>query len=168
MLINGKALTLAGIASYRERVGSVMQEDTLFAGSIAENVAFFDPQIDQERVEEAARLAIIHDDIMAMPMAYESLVGDMGSALSGGQKQRVLLARAFYRKPQLLVMDEATAHLDAMTEARVNASLKAQGISCVIVAHRPSTIALADRRVEMSGGTLLCKLVTPSAALMQN
>ena len=154
IFVNGKMLTRAGMASYREQVGSVMQDDTLFAGSIAENIAFFDPQIDQERVEEAARLAIIHDDIMAMPMAYESLVGDMGSALSGGQKQRVLLARALYRKPQLLVMDEATAHLDGETEAKVNASLKSQGISCVVVAHRPSTIANAERRVIMREGVL--------------
>ncbi len=154
ILVNGKTLTRAGMASYRERVGSVMQDDTLFAGSIAENIAFFDPQIDQERVDEAARLAIIHDDIMAMPMAYESLVGDMGSALSGGQKQRVLLARALYRRPQLLVMDEATAHLDAENEARVNASLKAQGVACIIVAHRPSTIATADRQVVMKDGRI--------------
>ena len=154
LLVNGKALTPAGLASYRERVGSVMQDDTLFAGTLAENIAFFDPRIDQERVEEAARLAIIHDDIAAMPMGYESLVGDMGSALSGGQKQRVLLARALYRKPQLLVMDEATAHLDSVTEARVNASLREQRISCIIVAHRPSTIATADRRVIMRDGVL--------------
>lgn len=154
LLINGTALTQAGLASYRERVGSVMQDDTLFAGTISENIAFFDPQIDQERVEEAARLAIIHDDIVAMPMSYESLVGDMGSALSGGQKQRVLLARALYRKPQLLVMDEATAHLDSVTETRVNASLKEIGVSCIIVAHRRSTIAAADRRVIMRDGIL--------------
>lgn len=154
ILVNGKVLTRAGMASYRERVGSVMQDDTLFAGSIAENIAFFDPQIDHDRVEEAARLAIIHDDIMGMPMAYESLVGDMGSALSGGQKQRVLLARALYRRPQLLVMDEATAHLDGETEAKVNASLKGQNISCVIVAHRPSTIAVAERQVVMREGVL--------------
>lgn len=154
LLVNGKVLTPAGLASYRERVGSVMQDDTLFAGTITENIAFFDPQIDQERVEDAARLAIIHDDIIAMPMSYESLVGDMGSALSGGQKQRVLLARALYRKPQLLVTDEATAHLDMVTEARVNASLRDQRISCIIVAHRPSTIATADRRVIMRDGVL--------------
>ncbi|WCM25915.1 peptidase domain-containing ABC transporter [Sphingomonas sp. QA11] len=147
VLVNGKPLTGSDLATYRDGVGSVMQDDTLFAGSIAENIAFFDPQISQERVEEVARLAIIHDDIMAMPMAYESLVGDMGSALSGGQKQRVLLARALYRRPQLLVMDEATAHLDITTEAKVNASIKSLGMARVIVAHRPSTIATADRCV---------------------
>ena len=155
LFVNGKAMTRATIASYRDRVGSVMQDDTLFAGSIAENIAFFDPQIDHERVEESARLAIIHADIMNMPMAYESLVGDMGSALSGGQKQRVLLARALYRRPQLLILDEATSHLDTANEARVNASLKAQGISCVIVAHRPSTISMADRRVNLQDGAIV-------------
>jgi ATP-binding cassette subfamily B protein RaxB len=155
ILVNGKALNASGLASYRECVGSVMQEDTLFAGSIAENIAFFDPQIDQERVEEAARLAIIHDDIMAMPMAYESLVGDMGSALSGGQKQRVLIARALYRKPQLVVMDEATAHLDLKNEEMVNTSIRSLGITCVFVAHRPSTLAFAKRKVELQDGRVL-------------
>lgn len=154
VLVNGKVLPRSRMAAYREQVGSVMQDDTLFAGSIAENIAFFDPQIDQGRIEESARLAIIHDNIVAMPMAYETLVGDMGSALWGGQKQRVLLARALYRRPQLLVMDEATAHLDGATETKVNAALKAQGISCVIVAHRPSTIAAAQRRVELRDGAL--------------
>lgn len=155
LLINDKILTRAGLAAYRQHVGCVLQDDTLFAGTIAENIAFFDPQIEQARVEEAARLAIIHDEITAMPMGYESLVGDMGSALSGGQKQRVLLARALYRKPQLLVMDEATAHLDAANEGRVNESLKAEGVSCIIVAHRPSTIAMADRRVALAKGRIL-------------
>ncbi|WP_198155212.1 peptidase domain-containing ABC transporter [Candidatus Burkholderia verschuerenii] len=164
LLINGKILTAGALASFRERVGSVMQDDTLFAGSIAENISFFDPQIDQERVEDAARHAIIHDDIIAMPMGYESLVGDMGSALSGGQKQRVLLARALYRRPQLLVMDEATAHLDAANEAKVNESLRKQGVSCVIVAHRSSTIAMADRTVEIRAGVLIPGAPSPSGA----
>lgn len=155
LLVNGKLLTPSLAASYREQVGSVMQDDTLFAGSLAENISFFDPQIKQETVEAAARIAVIHDDIMSMPMGYESLVGDMGSALSGGQKQRVLLARAIYRDPQLLILDEATAHLDTAMEANVNASLKSLGIACIIVAHRPSTIATAGRRVEMRNGVII-------------
>ena len=155
ILVNGRRLTPAMLGAYREQVASVMQDDQLFAGTIAENIAFFDPEIDLERVEDAARRAIIHDDIMAMPMAYESLVGDMGSALSGGQKQRVLLARALYRSPRLLVMDEATAHLDGPTEARVNASLREMGLSCVVVAHRDSTIANADRVLELERGRII-------------
>ena len=157
LLINGKELTFANMAAYREQVASVMQDDTLFAGSIAENIAFFDPLIDQGRVEEAAKLSFIHEDIVMMPMAYESLVGDMGSALSGGQKQRVLLARALYRNPQLLVMDEATAHLDAKNETKVNTALRAIGLACIIVAHRPSTIATADRRVEVLRGRVIAR-----------
>lgn len=154
VLINGKRLTMATLPSYREQVSCVMQEDLLFAGTLAENIAFFDPDIDQARIEEVAKLAMVHNDIMAMPMAYESLVGDMGSALSGGQKQRVLIARALYRRPRLLVMDEATAHLDRETEAHLNANIKDLGIACVIVAHRPSTIALANRRLEISEGVI--------------
>lgn len=136
ILVNGKALSDAGMVSYRRQVGSVMQDDTLFAGTIAENIAFFDPEIDQEKVETAARAAVIHDEIMAMPMTYESLVGDMGSALSGGQRQRVLLARAFYRKPQLLVLDEATAHLDSKTEGLVEQGLAKANMCRVVVTHR--------------------------------
>jgi ATP-binding cassette subfamily B protein RaxB len=165
LLLNGRPIGTEGLASYRDRVGSVMQDDMLFAGTLAENIGFFDSQLDKARVEEVAKLAVIHDDIMAMPMGYESLVGDMGSALSGGQKQRVVLARALYRKPDLLVLDEATAHLDGPTEAAVNSSLKAIGVSCVIVAHRPSTLELADRRVSMANGKIVLRSSIPARAM---
>ena len=100
VLIDGIPLTTIGPQAYREQIGAVMQEDQLLSGSIADNICFFDPAFDQERMIECARLAGIHDEIMAMPMAYNSLIGDMGSSLSGGQKQRVLLARALYRQPR--------------------------------------------------------------------
>jgi hypothetical protein len=107
-----------GNEAWRDLVGTVMQDDTLFAGSIAENICFFDPRPDNERIEECARLAAIHKDIEAMPMGYQTLVGDMGTVLSGGQKQRVTLARALYKQPQVLLLDEATSHLDVKRERR--------------------------------------------------
>src|SRR5262245_27933440 len=94
-----------------------MQEDQLLSGSIADNICFFDPDFDQDRMVACAQLAGIHQEIMAMPMTYNSLVGDMGSSLSGGQKQRLLLARALYRQPRILFLDEGTAHLIARTNA---------------------------------------------------
>ncbi|MDP2226442.1 MAG: peptidase domain-containing ABC transporter [Moraxellaceae bacterium] len=142
--VDGRSLQEADIESWRLRVGTVMQDDMLFAGSIADNISFFDPQADQDRIEDAARLADIHDDIMARPMRYNTLVGELGSVLSGGQKQRVLLARALYKQPSLLVLDEATSHLDLDCEERVNAAIASLAITRVIVAHRPETIASAD------------------------
>jgi ATP-binding cassette subfamily B protein RaxB len=89
-----------------------------------------------------------------MPMAYNSLIGDMGTSLSGGQKQRVLLARALYRRPRLLFMDEGTSHLDIATERQVTAAVKALGLTRVIIAHRPETIASAPRRLVLRDGQL--------------
>lgn len=154
VLVDGVPLTEYGLAPFRHQIGVVMQEDDLFAGSIAENIAFFDQEIDMDQVIEAARTAQIHDEIMAMPMKYESLVGDMGAALSGGQKQRVMLARALYRSPKILFMDEGTAHLDVDTERRVNQAIAQMGITRIIVAHRPETIRSADRVLEMNKGRL--------------
>ena len=154
VLLDGKSLGDYGLTQYRKQIGVVMQEDDLFAGSISENIAFFDPATDMKRVLEAAQAAQIHDEIMAMPMKYESLVGDMGSALSGGQKQRIMLARALYRQPKILFMDEGTAHLDVETERMVNQSIASLGITRIIIAHRPETIKSTDRVLEMKSGKL--------------
>jgi ATP-binding cassette subfamily B protein RaxB len=130
----------------------VLQDDALFSGSIADNISFFDPQADQAWIEECATLAAIHADIIAMPMGYSSLVGDMGTVLSGGQKQRVLLARALYKRPKILFLDEATSHLDVQREAEVNTAVKSLHITRVIVAHRPETVAFADRVIALADG----------------
>jgi ATP-binding cassette subfamily B protein RaxB len=145
VLVDGQNLTVYSRDHYRNNIGSVAQDDSLFAGTIAENIAFFDPDLDMDRIRAVATIAAIDGDINSMPMKYESLVGDMGSALSGGQKQRVLLARALYRRPSILFLDEGTAHLDQRTEALVNDAVKQLAITRVIVAHRRETIATADR-----------------------
>jgi ATP-binding cassette subfamily B protein RaxB len=150
--VGGQDLHRIGPQNVRKVVGAVMQDDQLFAGSIAENIAFFDPEIDFERVEKAARLAAVHEDIAAMPMGYHGLIGDMGSALSGGQKQRIILARALYRDPRILFLDEATSHLDVMRERLVNEAVRNLKLTKVIVAHRPETIASADRVLVLEGG----------------
>jgi len=123
----------------------VMQDDQLLSGSIADNICFFDPSFDQERMINCAHLAGIHEEIMAMPMTYNSLIGDMGSSLSGGQRQRVMLARALYRQPRILFLDEGTAHLDVYSEQHINESLKHLQMTRISVAHRPEISSGADR-----------------------
>jgi len=139
---------------YRRSIGSVAQGDMLYAGSLAENIAFFDPEIDMARVREVARMAQIDGEIEKMPMGYESLVGDMGSVLSGGQLQRVLLARALYPDPKVLILDEGTANLDAENEAKILEVLKSLSITRIAVAHRPATLVAAQRVVAVVGGNL--------------
>lgn len=156
--VGGQDLQKVGPRTVRAIVGSVMQDDQLFAGSIAENISFFAHDFDQERIEAAAGLAAVHEEIVAMPMGYHSLIGDMGSSLSGGQKQRIILARALYREPKLLFLDEATSHLDVMKERLVNDAVKALQLTKVIVAHRPETIASADRALVMNGGRIVQEL----------
>ena len=141
-----------GKRAWRSRIGVVMQDDQLFAGSIAQNIAFFDPAADQALIEQVAQQAAIHDEIMSMPMAYQTLIGDMGTSLSGGQKQRILLARALYKRPQFLFLDEATSHLDLARERAVNDAIKKLPITRITIAHRPETIASADRVIVIHEG----------------
>lgn len=144
VLIGGKNVRQLG-ARYRAVVGTVMQEGQLFAGSLADNICFFDAAPDQARIETCARMASIHQDIVTMPMGYNTLIGDMGTTLSGGQKQRVVLARALYKQPKILALDEATSHLDVVRERQVSDAIKHLQLTRVIIAHRPETIATADR-----------------------
>ncbi|PRC94877.1 peptidase domain-containing ABC transporter [Solimicrobium silvestre] len=152
VLIDQIPIQQLGLPAYRKLVGTVMQDDVLLAGSIQDNISFFDAQIQTARVQECARQAAIHDEIVVMPMGYQTLVGDMGSSLSGGQKQRVLLARALYKQPIILALDEATSHLDIANEQRVNQALSQLQLTRIMVAHRPETIAAAQRVVEIVMG----------------
>lgn len=162
VLIDGVSVKQVGVDSLRRMVGTVMQDDVLFAGSIADNISFFDPQADQQWIEECARMAAIAAEIGSMPMSYNSLVGDMGTVLSGGQKQRVLLARALYKRPKILFLDEATSHLDIAKEHEVNAAVQALNITRVIVAHRPETIASASRVIVLAGGKVAHDSTAPT------
>jgi ATP-binding cassette, subfamily B, bacterial CvaB/MchF/RaxB len=154
VLLDGRPIKGLGLQNYREIIGTVMQEDRLFSGSLADNICFFDPLPNVERIEECARLAAVEDEILEMPMGYNTLVGDIGTGLSGGQKQRILLARALYRKPRILVLDEATSHLDIGNEQHINDAVRAMTLTRVIVAHRRETIEMAERVVTIEQGQI--------------
>ncbi|MCA3035444.1 MAG: ATP-binding cassette domain-containing protein, partial [Rhodocyclaceae bacterium] len=149
VIIAGQDIHRIDPQQYRGLIGTVMQDDSLFAGSILDNITFFDPVADTQRAMAAAAIAAIHDDIVRMPMQYNTLIGDMGSSLSGGQRQRVVLARAFYKQPKILFLDEATSHVDVMQEKAINDVLKQLGLTIVMIAHRPETIDAAHRKINI-------------------
>ena len=145
ILIDGVPLRQLGLDVWRKRLGVVMQDDQLFTGTIFENITGFSSEPDLARAKRAAVLAGIDEEIARMPMGYHTLNGDMGSSLSGGQKQRILLARALYLEPAALILDEATSHLDVSREHQVNAAIVSLDVTRIVIAHRPETIAMADR-----------------------
>ncbi len=148
--VNGRNLTDWDPAQYRSRIGAVMQDDQLFVGTIEDNVSFFDSEHDPALVRECAKAAMIDEEIMAMPMQYNTIVGSLGMALSGGQKQRVLLARALYRKPQILFLDEAFDQIDLALERRISSSLSGRSLSVVIVSHREETVISTGKRLNLN------------------
>lgn len=149
IVLDGKIATPELLQSWRRQVGVVAQDDRLFSGTIAENIAFFDPHLNMDDVIAAARAAAIDAEILAMPMQYLSLIGDMGTSLSGGQRQRVLLARALYRKPAILFLDEGTANLDADAEARIVDMICGLPITRIVIAHRPALLERAGRVISV-------------------
>ena len=144
-----EARNVVGNSAYRNAIAAITQDDQLLSGSIADNITCFDEQPDLQLMVRCAQLACVHEDVHQMPMQYHTLVGDMGSTLSGGQRQRILLARALYRRPRVLFMDEATSHLDLETERQVLDNLAKQPMTKIFVAHRPQALALADEIIRI-------------------
>ena len=155
ILYDGVSLREVNLQELRRQFGVVLQESALFSGSIWSNIALSNPLIKRERVVAAAELAAIHDDIMAMPMQYDTFVSEGGIALSGGQRQRLAIARAIAHDPAIILLDEATSHLDVETEQKVAENLRTLACTQVIIAHRPSTIRDADSILVLDQGTIV-------------
>ena len=149
--LDGYAATPERWRSWRTFAGVVAQDDRLLSGTIADNIACFDPDLDMTRVQIAATAAQVHHDILRAPMQYMTLVGDMGSTMSGGQRQRVLLARALYRNPKILFLDEGTANLDEKNEEMIADLIAQMPITRIVVAHRPALIRRAGKVYEVGG-----------------
>lgn len=150
ILLDGIDIKKIGLVAYRQRIASVMQNDTLLSGSIADNISFFDEKVDRVKMEEVARKALIHDEIEQLPMSYHTLIGDIGSLLSGGQTQRILLARALYQDPAVMVLDEATSNLDLMNESHINAVINDLPLTRIIVTHRQSSLESVNKVIDLS------------------
>jgi ABC-type bacteriocin/lantibiotic exporter with double-glycine peptidase domain len=155
ILYDGVPLRHMNYRTLRRQLGVVLQDSFLFSGSVRRNIAFHDPAMPLERVQEAARMAQIHDEIMRMPMGYDTPVAEGGSGLSGGQRQRLALARALARRPAILLLDEATSHLDVVTEDLVDCALSALACTRIVIAHRLSTIRNADLILVLKDGSLV-------------
>jgi ATP-binding cassette subfamily B protein len=152
VLFDAYQLEELDLRSLRKQIGIVPQHPYIFSASVRDNIALSSPEASMEEIVRAASLACLHEDIRKMPMGYETILGDGGSLISGGQRQRIALARALLRRPAILVLDEATSALDSVTESRVMQHLNSIPTTKIIVAHRLSTIAMADEIVVMTGG----------------
>ena len=157
VLIDGHDISTVSIRSLRRQIGVVTQETVLFRATIADNIAYGAENATDERIRAAARAARAHDFIAALPNAYDTMVGEQGATLSGGQRQRIAIARAILRDPAILILDEATSMIDAESEAHIAEAIKdfSRGRTCLIVAHRLSTVRAADRILVMDAGRLI-------------
>jgi ABC-type bacteriocin/lantibiotic exporter with double-glycine peptidase domain len=154
-LYDGVFLQELDYRKLRTQFGVVLQDPFLFSGSIRHNIAISEPDMPFAQVIQAAKLAAAHDDIFRMPMGYETIVSEGGTTLSGGQRQRLAIARALAGNPAVLVLDEATSHLDVMTEAIVDRNLNQLPCTRIVIAHRLSTIRNADKIFVLDEGRVV-------------
>ncbi|WP_161977556.1 ATP-binding cassette domain-containing protein [Dictyobacter kobayashii] len=152
---DGLPLRFLNYQAVRAQFGVVMQDASVFSGTIHQNIAFNAPNISIEAIIQAAQLADLHEDILKMPMGYETFVSEGGSALSGGQRQRLAIARALASIPAILLLDEATSALDVVTEQHVEQNLNGLPCTQIIIAHRLSTIRNADCILVLDDGALI-------------
>jgi ABC-type bacteriocin/lantibiotic exporter with double-glycine peptidase domain len=155
VLFDGHDLARLDLKSLRRQIGVVFQSPSLFAGSIRAAIALSDPTASLDRITDAARRAVVDEDIRAMPMGYDTILADGGASMSGGQRQRVALARALVHNPALLILDEATSALDSETERRVIRNLEDLRCTRIVLAHRLSTIVNADLILVMDAGEIV-------------
>jgi ATP-binding cassette subfamily B protein len=157
--IDGVDVRELSLGELRRQIGIVSEETFLFSASVRENIAYGAPWASDEQVIEAARQAQAHDFITELPKGYETMVGERGLTLSGGQRQRIAIARALLLDPRILILDDATASVDASTEARIKLALRTamRGRTTIIIAHRLSTIALADEVVVLERGSVVAQ-----------
>jgi ATP-binding cassette subfamily B protein len=159
LMIDGVDIKNIDIMSLRRNIGWVLQDSFLFSGSVADNIALGDTEPDMDKVMKAADMAAAHEFIKDFPMAYKTMIGEKGMAVSGGQRQRICIARALYRDPQILLMDEATSSLDAQSEKRIQENLDKilVGRTAIIIAHRLSTVRNADMICYLDQGHIVEK-----------
>lgn len=149
IIVGGYDIHQAGVNNYRRAIATILQDDKLLSGSLRSNISGFSEEVDEAWLVECAKLSNIHNDIAALPMGYDTRVGELGEGLSGGQKQRLFIARALYSRPGIIFMDEATSHLDEENERLINKAIASLNITRIIIAHRPSTIASAHRVIPL-------------------
>ncbi|HXR64849.1 MAG TPA: peptidase domain-containing ABC transporter [Ktedonobacteraceae bacterium] len=155
ILYDGVPLQTLDFQSVRAQLGVVMQDMHTFSGSIRQNITFNHPDITMEQIATATRVAALHEDILQMPMRYETFISEGGNALSGGQRQRLALACALAHEPAILLLDEATSALDVITERTIEQNLKSLQCTQIIIAHRLSTIRSADRILVLDDGRIV-------------
>jgi subfamily B ATP-binding cassette protein MsbA len=157
VLVDGRDLAAVGLRDYRSRLGVVLQDNFLFDGTVAENVAYGKPGASREEIEAAGRIARCEDFVTGFEKGYDTIIGERGVKLSGGQRQRVAIARAILADPDVLLLDEATSSLDSESEQLIQEALAnlRRGRTTFVIAHRLSTIRSADQILVIEGGEII-------------